>query len=189
MALIEVPSGLEPQNLYSLRVAVTNPSFEELNQVEVEGGDLWFVELGEEASPPLKGPRLRLLRDVRVQPTSTAISGRAAPILLTFVPSSTVPASGRLLVTAPCVSFDPESCLVVESGGACEQCSAAAESLEDLAATTARNSVMIIVVHSLCINGRIGVPLSRLGAGVPRHLRARMKPANVPRPTSHFPWH
>ena len=141
-ALIQVPPNLEPLNRYSLRIAVVNPSYQELQNLQrSSSSSLWFLELGEEASPPLVGPRLRLLLDIRVEPTSTAAQGRTAPVALAFVPSSTVPSGGRLRVTAPQgIEFNPSSCLLVESGGACEQCSAVAEALEDLAATNARPS-------------------------------------------------
>ena len=82
-AVIEVPAGLEPLKVYSLRVAIINPSYEELSELsDSEEAFLWFLELGEEASPPLLAPSLRLLRDVRLEPTSTAAQGRKAPLLL-----------------------------------------------------------------------------------------------------------
>ncbi|CAE7946651.1 omlA [Symbiodinium sp. KB8] len=137
-AVIEVPAGLEPLNVYSLRVAVINPRYEELS-LEAEEASVWFLELGDEASPPLLGPRLRLLRDIRVEPTSTAAQGRKAPLLLSLVPSTSVPSHGRLRITAPQgIAFEPGSCLLVESAGACEQCSAVVEALDDLAAAATK---------------------------------------------------
>ena len=137
-AVIEVPAGLEPLNVYSLRVAVINPRYEELS-LEAEEASVWFLELGDEASPPLLGPRLRLLRDIRVEPTSTTAQGRKAPLLLSLVPSTSVPSHGRLRITAPQgIAFEPGSCLLVESAGACEQCSAVVEALDDLAAAATK---------------------------------------------------
>ena len=139
-AVIEVPAGLEPLKVYSLRVAIINPSYEELSELsDSEEAFLWFLELGEEASPPLLAPSLRLLRDVRLEPTSTAAQGRKAPLLLSLVPSTSVPSHGRLRITAPPgIAFEPGSCLLVESAGACEQCSAVVEALDDLAAAATK---------------------------------------------------
>eukprot|EP00439_Symbiodinium_sp_Y106_P032859 s1864_g3.t3 len=139
-AVIEVPAGLEPLKVYSLRVAIINPSYEELSELsDSEEAFLWFLELGEEASPPLLAPSLRLLRDVRLEPTSTAAQGRKAPLLLSLVPSTSVPSHGRLRITAPQgIAFEPGSCLLVESAGACEQCSAVVEALDDLAAAATK---------------------------------------------------
>ncbi|CAK9031493.1 unnamed protein product [Durusdinium trenchii] len=119
-ALVDVMAAMEAEVMYVLQLAFDNPPLEVVLQMT----NLWYFELGDEASLPLQGPRFQLLHSLQLTPllptrrTAPNSAHVATPVLVAFGVSYV---AERLVLESPNFTLDG-TCSLLEAEGPCEAC-------------------------------------------------------------------